>query len=278
VTPPASVIVRCKDEEQLIERALRSLRAQTVEPEIVVVDSGSRDRSLPIARRYADQLIEIPPERFSYGRALNLGAAAGSAPFHFALSAHCWAERTDWIELSLAHYERPDVAATGGMEHDPDLRPLAGPLLQDEALGQAHPFWGFSNHASSWRAEVWREFPFDERLVTAEDREWASRVLAAGYLIAYDPALFVDLSHRWRLGTRNYYRRNKVEARIVGTVYRADCGLVDIVHEWWSIPDQRHSALFHRLNPRRMAGLVGKWQGLRAAARGGSREIRRGSP
>jgi hypothetical protein len=155
------------------------------------------------------------------------------------------------------------------MKHGPDLEPLAGPFLQDEALGCEHPFWGFSNHASSWRAEVWREFAFDEQLVTAEDREWAARVLAAGYLIAYDPALFVELSHQWRLGTRSYYRRNKVEAAVVGTVYRADYGPADLVREWWSIPDQRHSALFHRLNPRRMAGLVGKWRGLRLAGRGG---------
>ncbi len=70
----ASVIVRCKDEEKLLERALTSLRRQTVEPEIVVVDSGSTDRSLEIAKRWCDRLVEIPAESFTHGYALNVGA------------------------------------------------------------------------------------------------------------------------------------------------------------------------------------------------------------
>ena len=69
----ASVIVRCRDEVRTLERTLESLRRQTVDPEIVVVDSGSSDGSLEVARRYADQLIEIPPETFTFGHALNVG-------------------------------------------------------------------------------------------------------------------------------------------------------------------------------------------------------------
>jgi rhamnosyltransferase len=264
------VIVRCKDEEQLIERALRSLRAQTVEPEIVVVDSGSRDRTLPIARRYADQLIEIPPERFSYGRALNLGAAAGSAPFHFALSAHCWAERTDWVELSLAHYERPEVAATGGEQRLADGRPLLKTHLQSLEEARAHPLWGFSNHASSWRAEVWREFPFDEEFGHGEDKEWALRVLAAGYRIALDPRLWVDVSHRWRAGARVQFVRQFRETSSTWKLGATppEYSLGDCLSEWWSgYPRDHRSAGFHRLNYRRMAALLGRYAGSRRRSR-----------
>ncbi len=73
-TATPSVVVRAKNKEQTIERALRGLRDQTVETEVILVDSGSTDRTVEIARPYCDQVISIPAEAFTYGRALNLGA------------------------------------------------------------------------------------------------------------------------------------------------------------------------------------------------------------
>jgi rhamnosyltransferase len=268
VTPRASVIVRCKDEEKKLETALVSLRRQTVEPEIIVVDSGSRDRSVEIARRWCDRLIEIPAESFTFGYALNVGAKAAQAPYHFALSAHCRAARDDWIEHTLAHYERPEVAGVTGYHALPGGTPLTAVFHQDAAHAHAHPFWGFSNHASSWRAEVWQQFPFDEQLTGAEDREWAQRVLDAGWLIAFDPELVVDMSHAWR-SPREIYRRERLCADAI-----ADFGdlseyrLRDCVHDWWSdLPDDRHAPLLYRLDPRRIAAMAGRYGGRRAHAR-----------
>lgn len=268
MTPRASVIVRCKDEEKLLERALVSLRNQTVEPEIVVVDSGSTDRSIEIARRWCDRLVEIPAESFTHGHALNVGAAAAAAPVLFALSAHCHAERNDWIERSLAHYERSDVAAVCGYHAYPDGLPLVGVFYQDAAHAKAHPFWGFSNHASSWRADVWREHPFNESLAWAEDREWVQRVTAAGWVIAFDPEVAVDMSHAWR-SPRELFRRQRLAVRAVDEF--ADLpyyGARECLHEWWSQPpDDRHSVWLYRIDPRRIGGLAGKYLASRDLAR-----------
>lgn len=268
-TARASVIVRAKNEERSIGRALSLLREQTVEPELIVVDSGSTDATLEIARRYCDRLIQISPERFSFGRALNAGAAEASAPVHFALSAHCFPERRDWIERALAHYERDDVAGTQGDRVLPDGTPIDGTFIEDISFVRANPRWGFSNHASSWRASVWREFPFDERLAAAEDKEWALRVLAAGWVIAVDPALWVDMSHGWKNGVVAFYRRQQLNSRVMaGFDPVPPYGARDFVREWWSgMPDGRHSRWLYRLNYRRIAGLAGKWAGDRAGRR-----------
>jgi len=266
-SPSASVIVRARDEERLIGRTLSLLRSQTVEPEIIVVDSGSRDTTIEIALRFCDRLIELPADRFTYGRALNVGADAATAPVHFALSAHCPVEREDWIERSLAYYERRrDVAATCGARADPSGRPLGQAFLQDAEHARAHPYWGFSNHASSWRADIWARFPFDESLGAAEDREWAFRVLADGWLIAFDPALYVGLSHRWKSGLVAYYRRMKKESEAVSSFTNLPPYRVrDLLREWWSeMPDTRHAPLLYRLDYRRLVGLVGKYRGERA--------------
>ncbi|MGI9121240.1 MAG: glycosyltransferase family 2 protein [Acidimicrobiales bacterium] len=262
----ASIIVRARNEEQTIERALCSLRHQTVTVEIVVVDSGSTDRTRAIARRWADVLIDLPADRFTFGRALNVGAAAASAAIHFALSAHCRAERADWIERSLAHYGRADVAGTYGDRALADGQPLNAVFYQDVAYARAHPYWGFTNHASSWRANVWERFPFDERLDAAEDKEWALRVLNAGWIIAVDPLLWVDMSHVWRNGLLDYYRRQKRVARAVRSFQKVSPPYQgrQMLAEWWGQADKdRRSALRRRLSPVRAAGLVGKYQGHR---------------
>jgi rhamnosyltransferase len=203
-----SVIVRTLNERDALERALRSVREQTVAAEIVVVDSGSTDGALEVARRDADRVVELAPGTFTFGGALNTGAAAASGDVHVALSSHCALPRADWIERALRHYEQPEVAGTHGCRQRPDRRPLDGVLLQDAAHARRHPYWGFSNHASTWRAEVWEQFRFDERLAACEDKEWAQRVLAAGWRIAVDPALDVPKPHRQAAGVRALYRRS----------------------------------------------------------------------
>ncbi|MEP7027661.1 MAG: glycosyltransferase family 2 protein [Candidatus Eisenbacteria bacterium] len=56
--PPISAVVITRDEEANLERCLLSARA--VAAELVVVDSGSTDRTLDIARRLADVVLERP--------------------------------------------------------------------------------------------------------------------------------------------------------------------------------------------------------------------------
>jgi rhamnosyltransferase len=261
----ASVIVRARDKADTIERTLRALRAQTAEPEIIVVDSGSRDASVRIARRFCDVLVETPPEQFSYGGALNRGARLASAPVHFALSAHCAPRDPDWIERSLAHYRNPRVAATAGGRRLPDGTPLRAPFLQDAAHARRHPFWGYSNHAASWRADVWREFQFDERLPAAEDREWSWRVLEAGWRIVVDPVLDIERRRGLSEGLLAWFRRRRREM-VAHTMFEEHVSydLRDLAREWWAgEPLDRRILLRRRLSPGRTVGLAGKYVGAR---------------
>lgn len=62
---------------------LRKLRAQRAvrEVEIVVVDSGSRDQTVEIARQAGAKVIEIEPSEFSHSHARNLGADHASGDY-----------------------------------------------------------------------------------------------------------------------------------------------------------------------------------------------------
>ena len=270
--PPVSVIVRAKDEARTIERALASVREQTVPAELIVIDSGSRDGTVQIARRWCDRLIEIAPEDFSYGYALNVAAAEASADVHAALSAHCRLPRPDWIARSLALYDRRDVAATNGALVWPDGSPAPPGAVRYQRVEDVatDPHWGFSNHGSTWRAAAWREHPFDEELVAAEDKEWALRVLRAGWTIAFARELWVDMSHAWRTGPAQIFRRQRKEYRELGRFAPVGAPtLRELGSDWWhDIPRDRHSALAHRfLNWRRLTELAGKYVGRWEAAR-----------
>lgn len=260
--------MRARDEAASIASTLASLRRQTVVPEIILVDSGSTDGTREIASPLCDQILRLAPSEFSYGRALNRGAAVAAAPIHFALSAHCVPATDTWIEESLAHYGDARVAGTGGGLCGPDGRPLTCTMLQRADDVRAHPTWGFSNHASSWRACVWREFPFNENLPGTEDKEWAWRVLGAGWCIAFDPRLTVDMSHQWTGGVRDRYRRELREARgLASFAPMGAYGLRDLLHDWWSdtpTPARRPPWMHRCLNMSRAAGLAGRYRGRRS--------------
>jgi rhamnosyltransferase len=271
VEPEVSVIIRTRDRVRELEQAVASVRAQSVPCEIVVVDSGSSDGTLQLAQRLADRTLSLAGP-FSYGGALNRGAEAARGVIHVALSSHCRLPRSDWVELAGRLLAQDEVAAAGGVLELFDRTPATEgePVFQSLDLAQTYPFWGLSNHAAAWRAEVWREERFDERLAYAEDKEWALRVLRRGWRIAFDRALWVDMSHQWRQGMRQQFARERSSALAVGSfVQLPPYGLRGLAGDWWSdLPDRRHSAAAHRfLNYRRWVALAGRYAGRRALER-----------
>jgi rhamnosyltransferase len=257
----ASVVVRTFNSASKLSSCLRSLRDQTVRAELIVVDSGSQDRTLEIAERTADRIVELGDDPFSYGRALNRGASVATAPVHFALSSHCVIPRRDWIERALRHYQRPDVAATNGQQTLPDGSPLTEVFYLRGSSNLPNPLWGFSNHASSWRADVWRREPFDEALIASEDFEWSDRVVGLGFTIVFDPALTVSGHHRTAEGPRALYHRSYRE--FLGT---AACRPVQpltlrrSLREWWSEHPAGTKPHRQRLSPYRVAMIAGRYR------------------
>jgi glycosyltransferase involved in cell wall biosynthesis len=269
--PSASVIVRAHDSRADLEQLLPALRRQTVAAELVVVDSGSRDGSQAVAERRADLVLELARGTYSPGRSLNRGAAQAGGEILLPFSSHCRPPSDDWIERCLSHYSRPDVVATNGASRDAGKRPLSGVFHQDGGHARAHPNWGYSNHASSLRAEAWRDHPFDEEVRTAEDRLWAIEVTARGWVIAHDPALCVSQEHRYKQGTVNFLRRERRELIVIGAnVAMPAYSFNSLLRDWWSdVPsNDRYPRPVHRfLNFRRTAGMLGRYLGHREARR-----------
>jgi len=94
-----SVIIPTHNSELTIERCLNSLISQTFSREkfeIIIVDDGSKDNTITIAKRVgADLVLEI--DQCFPGKARNVGASkAKGNPLAF-IDSDCEAEH-DWLE------------------------------------------------------------------------------------------------------------------------------------------------------------------------------------
>ena len=77
MSPRAGIVIRTFNEEAMLGRTLEAIAAQSEQAfQVILVDSGSTDRTLEIARMFPGiRILEIPKAEFTYGRALNIGIA-----------------------------------------------------------------------------------------------------------------------------------------------------------------------------------------------------------
>lgn len=216
--PKVSVVIRCYNEAQHIGRLLSGIFQQSVEDvEIVVVDSGSTDGTVAIARQYPIKLVTIRPEDFSFGRALNLGCQAASGEFIVIASAHVYPIYQDWLENLLAPFADPQIALTYGKQRGNDTTHYSEkqvfatwfPEFDPGSQPQDHPFCNNANAAI--RRRLWQQHPYDETLTGLEDLDWAQRVMDAGHRIAYVPeAEIIHVHNETPLRIYNRYRREAI--------------------------------------------------------------------
>ena len=202
-----SVIVRTFDSVATVGETIASVRGQDLEAEIIVVDSGSTDGTLELVGPVATRVVHVHPDDFTYGGALNTGAAAATGVVHVALSSHCVLPRPDWLRIAVEHVVEGRADAVVGMPTDADGTVLSVPFTADHAYLMDHMHWGLSNHASAWSAETWRRHRFAEDLAATEDKEWSWRALAPDGRLVADPRLVVPAVHRRSPGVRSYFRR-----------------------------------------------------------------------
>ena len=136
----ATVIIPNYNGIKYIRDCLDSLKEQTMEAAVIVVDNGSTDGSCAIIREYPNvDLVELP-ENYGFCRAVNEGIKRADTPYVILLNNDTRADKDFVRELVLAIKDRPGTfsAASKMLQMGrPDLIDSAGDLYC--ALG-----WAFS--------------------------------------------------------------------------------------------------------------------------------------
>ncbi len=220
--PACSVIVRCYNEEKDIGRLVQGLAQQTFRDyELVVVDSGSTDRTLRVVGPHADQIIPIKPEDFSFGRALNAGCRAARGDLLVFASAHVYPVHRDWLSSLMAPLAQPEVALAYGKQRGgagsrfSEQRVFAQWFGEASQLGQPHPFCNNANAAI--RREAWARQPYDETLTGLEDVAWARKAMESGARLAY--VAEAEVIHLHHESPRRIYNRYLREAMALKKIF-----------------------------------------------------------
>ncbi len=111
MTPQASIVISTKDRKEELRRALRSVEAQSVDVEILVMDDGSSDGT---AEMVAREFPAVRLHRSQVGRGYlpqrNQGMALASAPIVISLDDDAEFMGPDTVAQTLADFGHPRVA------------------------------------------------------------------------------------------------------------------------------------------------------------------------
>jgi len=216
-----SIVIRSFNEEEHIGSLLAGIGHQSLQPtQIVLVDSGSTDRTVEIAQKFGVDVVTIDPESFSFGRSLNLGCEAATGDLIVIASAHVRPEYDTWLELLTAPLADEEVALAYGRQRGDhrtrfsEAQILARWFPNRSDLRQDHPFCNNANAAI--RRASWEGQRYDEQLTGLEDLAWAREAIEKGSHIAYvaeAPVIHVH-EESWSQVANRYRREALAHRRI----------------------------------------------------------------
>ena len=115
--PIASIIVRAKNEEALLGETLGSAFTELSRARDHRRRFGFHRSHAQIARSFPSvRLIEIRPEEFTFGRALNIGCRHSRGEFLVFLSAHALPGTERWLASLLGHFADERVVGVWGAQ------------------------------------------------------------------------------------------------------------------------------------------------------------------
>ena len=232
-----SVVIRAYNEESHIGRLLDGINHQTRRNlEVILVDSGSSDRTIEIASGYRNlfplKVAQISPDEFTFGRSLNIGISHSAADRIVIASAHVYPVYPDWIDQLLAPLADNNTALTYGKQRGSPTTKFSEHQIfarwyPDHA--ESIPSKPFCNNANAAiQRAIWEQHPYDETLSGLEDIAWADWAVEKGYHLAYVPE--AEVIHVHDETPEAVYNRYRREAMAFKRIYPdQDFGVWDLL-------------------------------------------------
>jgi glycosyltransferase involved in cell wall biosynthesis len=241
--PAVTVGIPVRNGEQYLGEVLESVGRQEIDRpiELLVVDSGSTDRSREIARAAGARVIEIEPGQFSHGGIRNRIMKLSSADHVAFLTQDATPAHERWLANMLEGFELvEDVALVFGpyipratashcvkreleeffagftVDGKPSVQrldPSSAARTYRRLPGRLTFFTDANGCVARW---AWERVPYREAPY-AEDQLLAAEMIEAGFAKVFRPDAGVYHSHDYGLVT--YFRRCFDEWRALREVY-----------------------------------------------------------
>jgi rhamnosyltransferase len=213
--PETSIVIRTLNEGKNLEKVFQGIHNQNYKDwEIVLVDSGSTDRTLDLAKQYGARIFHIPSKEFTFGRSLNQGCSEALGEYLVFVSGHVWPVTNNWLRNLVEPFQELSVAMVYGRQRGTDDSRLSElhdlqrqfgsvtQILVDEPKG--------NNGNAAIRKSLWLNQPFDESLPGLEDVDWARKAERNGHRVYY--AADASVYHLHEETLKQVYRRHLREA------------------------------------------------------------------
>ncbi len=213
-----SVVIPTKNGGTLFGTVLQALQRQScwAQTELIVVDSGSTDDTVALARKYGAKVHEIAPHTFNHGATRDHGIALSSSELVVLMVQDAVPHDEHLLRELIGAFDDARVAGAYARQlpqSSADVltqRNLNG-WLTGRTIGEVRAldslatyarmsaqekyfFCNFDNVCSALRKSVWKDIPFGT-INFGEDIDWSERALKAGHAIAYQASAVVVHSH-----------------------------------------------------------------------------------
>lgn len=217
-----SVIIRSRNEAKWIGHAIQSVLDLIKRPEVIIVDNNSNDGTEKILRGFTEgaflndkkkenhiniKIYNI--DKYTPGKALNIGVKESSNPYILIISAHCVLKKFK-LKKHLSDLKKY-VCIFGNNNPIYNGKKIAKKYIWSHFVDKEvknmysdlEKRYFIHNSIAMYDKKYLSENPFDELLPRKEDRNWAKRVINKGKSFLYDPEMeadhhFTEKGHTWK--------------------------------------------------------------------------------
>ncbi|MGA0333847.1 MAG: glycosyltransferase family 2 protein [Kiritimatiellia bacterium] len=213
-SPSVTVVIPIRNAEPYLPELLPRLLAQTEVQleEILLLDSMSTDQSREIAARF-EKVRLLPIRDFTHGGTRNLGIREAKTEIVVLMTQDASPHSEDWMRKLIDPLSGENTAYTFSRQIPyPGTDPLESYYLEQKFPAMASRTFQAgaegirsldqvfsSNVSSALRRSLALKYPFDDKLIMAEDQQFSRDLQLAGYAVKYVHDSVVMHSHNYSL-------------------------------------------------------------------------------
>ncbi len=229
--PRVTVIMRTKNSDWVVAQALAGLFSQSYKNfELLVMDSGSTDRTLEILEDYPCRIIHVEAKRYFPGIVLNRAVEEANTDIVVFQNSDVVQLNPDALTNLVAAMDDPNVAAAYARQVP---RPEADAWVRRDYAasfpesGDAPTWISISLPFAAMRKSDWEQHPFYTDAWASEDTEWGEWARQNGKTIRYVADSVVMHSHNYTY--RQLYGRRFVEGEADAFIYGNNDSLLSVL-------------------------------------------------